>query len=168
MFPLMGSIRQPGGNEFPFIIFSLAVLAQVGLAIPWLEQYVRRPYPYLWWLSRKKGVLESPPTSKSKRLAVPELRLSSVWFHFSAFCTAGTIVAPAGASSSAAPWVLVLPKGVKVISAPSQAALLGDHLGVAFLPRGLPYRISRSAAADGAGWGSVQELRQFGKHGNEQ
>lgn len=39
----------------------------------------------------------------------------------------------AGASSSAAPWVLVLPKRVKVISAPSQAALLGDHLGIAFL-----------------------------------
>lgn len=38
MFPLMGSIRQPGGNEFPFIIFSLAVLAQVGLATPRLEQ----------------------------------------------------------------------------------------------------------------------------------
>lgn len=27
----------------------------------------------------------------------------------------------------------------------------------------LPYRISRSGAADGAGWGSVQELKEFGK-----
>jgi len=31
MFPPMGSIRQPGGNEFPFRIFSLAVLMHVGL-----------------------------------------------------------------------------------------------------------------------------------------
>lgn len=38
MFPLMGCIRQPRGNEFLFVIFSLAVLAQVGLATPWLEQ----------------------------------------------------------------------------------------------------------------------------------
>lgn len=27
----------------------------------------------------------------------------------------------------------------------------------------LPYHISRSAAADGAGWGSVRELKEFGK-----
>lgn len=30
MFPVMGSYQATGGSEFPFIIFSLAVLAQVG------------------------------------------------------------------------------------------------------------------------------------------
>lgn len=99
-----------------------------------------------------KAVLESPPSSNSKRVAVLELRLSSVWFPFSARCGAGAILAPAGASSSPTPWILVLPKGGKVISALSQAALLGYHLGVAFLPRGLLCCISRSTAADGAGW----------------
>lgn len=107
-----------------------------------------------------KGIVELPPSSNSKRMAVPELRHTSVWFPFSAHCNAGAILAPAGASSSAAPWVLVL---AQVISAPFQAALLGDHLSVAFLPHDLPCRISRSAAADGAGWGSVQESKQFGK-----
>lgn len=38
MFPLMGPIRLPGGNEFPFKLFSLAVLSWAGLAAPQLEQ----------------------------------------------------------------------------------------------------------------------------------
>lgn len=57
-----------------------------------------------------------------------------------------------------APWVLVLPKGIKRISAPSRSTLLGDHTGVAFLPWCLP----PTSPVDGDGQGSLQELKQFG------
>lgn len=33
-----GLYQAAGGSEFPFRIFSLAVLAQVGFETPWLEQ----------------------------------------------------------------------------------------------------------------------------------
>jgi len=83
-----------------------------------------------------KGVLEPPPSSNSKRVVAPELRLElrkpSVWFPSGAPCITGAILAPPGASSSAAPWSLVLLNGVKVVSAPSQAALLGYPLVLLF------------------------------------
>lgn len=119
-----GLYQAAGGSEFPFIMFSPGFLTQVGFEAPWLEQYIHHPYPCLWWLSRMNGILESPPSSKSKRMAVLELGLSSVWSHpRTCWCLL-----------LCSPWVLVLPKEIKRISAPSWSALLGDHIGVAFLP----------------------------------
>lgn len=150
MFPLTGSLRQPGGNGFPFIIFFLAVLTQVGLAAPRLEQYVHRSYPCLWWLSRVKGVSESSPKLWTRQVGSAGAEaVSSVFPH----CAAGAILAPAGPATSAALWSLVLPEGVRVISATSQAALLGHHPGVACLPSSSPCCISRAAAAVAAGLG---------------
>lgn len=88
----------------------------------------------MWWLSRVKGVSESSPKLRKRHRGSAGVEVVISAFPFHAYCAVGAILAPAGATVSAAPWVLVLPEGVGVISAPSQAALLGHHLGVAFLP----------------------------------
>lgn len=94
------------------------------------------------------GILESPPRSKSKRMAVLELSFSSVWSH-PRICWCLLL---------SASWVLVLPKGIKRISAPSQSTLLGGHTGVF----GHGVFLSPTSPVDGDGWGSLQELKQFG------
>lgn len=100
-----------------------------------------------------KGVSESSPKLRKRHRGSAGVEVVISAFPFHAYCAVGAILAPAGAAVSAAPWVLVLPEGVGVISAPSQAALLGHHLGVAFLPGDFPCCISRSAAAVAAGLG---------------
>lgn len=74
------------------------------------------PLSLFMFFDENEKVLESPQGSKNDQVAVPKLRLSSVGFPFSAYCTVVTSLASAGASSatsSAAPWILVLPKESK-------------------------------------------------------
>lgn len=74
MFPLMGSIWLPEGNEFPFVIFSLVVLPQVGLAVSPSALSVFAVVEENEWGP------ESPSGSKNEGVAMPALRLPPVMF----------------------------------------------------------------------------------------